>query len=72
MTFGTPMAFLAHLEKVEELAKWVRKIIYAHQVATSDTTIDQDLIHLYVPPSFITLRYSKMKAYGNYFQIDND
>jgi len=66
------MAFLAHLEKVEELAKWVRKAICAHQATTSDMTIDPDLIHLSVPPSFIMLRYSNMKAYGNHLWIDND
>jgi REP element-mobilizing transposase RayT len=69
---GTLMAFLAHLEEVEELAKWVRKTIHAHQVATLDMTIDPDFIHLFVSPSFTMLRYSKMKVYGNHFRIDKD
>jgi REP element-mobilizing transposase RayT len=66
------VAFLAHLGEVEELAKWVRKAIHAHQVATLDMTIDPDLVHLFVPPSFITLRYNKMRAYRNHFRIDSD
>jgi len=72
MTFGTPMQFPAHLGEVEELAKWVRKAIHAHQATTSNMTIDLNLIHFFVPPSFIVLKYNKMKAYGNHFQIDND
>jgi hypothetical protein len=66
------MQFPPHLGEVEELAKWARKIIHAHQVATSNMTIDPNLIHLSIPPSFIVLRYNKMNAYGNHFQIDND
>jgi REP element-mobilizing transposase RayT len=61
------VAFLAHLEEIKELAKWVKKTICAHQVATLDMSIDPNFIHLFVPPSFIVLRYSKMKAYGNHF-----
>ncbi len=72
MTSGTPLAFPTHLEEVEELAKRVRSLIHAHQVATSNMTLDLDLIHLSVPPSFIVLKYNKMKAYGNHFQINND
>jgi REP element-mobilizing transposase RayT len=66
------MAFPGHLGKVEQLAKWVRKTIHAHQAAILDMTIDLDFIHLFVPPNFTVLKYSKMKAYGNHFRIDND
>jgi hypothetical protein len=66
------MQFPPHLGEVEELAKWVRKIIRAHQAKTSNMTIDPDLIHLSILPSFVMLRCSKMNAYGNHFQIDND
>jgi hypothetical protein len=72
MTSGTPMAFPTDLGEVEELAKWVKKTICAHQATTIDMTIDLDFIHLFVPPSFTMLRYNKLKAYGNHFQIDND
>ncbi len=72
MTSSTQMQFPTHLGEVEELANWVRKTICAHQATTSNMTIDPNLIHLFVPPSFIMLKYSKMKAYGNHFQIDND
>ncbi len=72
MTFGTLLQFPPHLGEVEELAKWVRKAISAHQVATSNMTIDPDLIHLSIPPSFKVLRYNKMKASRNHFQINND
>ncbi len=72
MTYGMPMQFPTHLGEVKELANWVRKVVRAHQATTSNMTIDPDLIHLFVPPSFIMLKYNKMKAYGNHFQIDND
>jgi len=72
MTSNILVAFPAHLGDVEELAKRVRKTICAHQAVTLDMTIDLDFIHLFVPPSFIALNNSKMKAYGNHFRIDND
>ncbi len=72
MTSGTPMAFPAHLGEVMELAKWMRKAIRAHQATTLDMHIDPYFIHLFVPPSFTALKYTKMKAYGNHFRIDND
>ncbi len=72
MTSGMPMQFPTHLGEVEELANWVRKAVHAHQTTTSNMTIDPYLIHLFVPPSFIVLKYIKMKTYENHFQIDND
>jgi hypothetical protein len=72
MTSSTLVPFPTHLGEVEELAKWVKKAILAHQDTTLDMTIDPICIHLFVPPSFTTLKYSKMTAYGNHFQIHND
>jgi hypothetical protein len=53
------------------MAKWVREAIQTHQV---DRTlhVDDDLLLLLVPPSFIALSYKKMKAYGNHFRIDDE
>jgi len=43
------------------MTKWA---IQSHQVARI-TPINEDLLLLSIPPSFITLIYKKMKAYGN-------
>jgi len=72
ITCDKPMALPAHLQEVDEMAKWVRNVIHTHQVSSFDMTIDLDLVLLSIPPSFIALRYSKMKAYENHFQVDND
>jgi hypothetical protein len=53
------------------MAKWVRDAISSHQVA-GGSNIDPDLIYLSIPPSFKAFKYSKMKEYGNHFQVDND
>jgi hypothetical protein len=51
------------------MAKWVREAIRTHQV---DRIVDDDLLLLSIPPSFITLSYKKMKAHGNHFKIDDE
>jgi hypothetical protein len=53
------------------MAKWVRAAIQTHQVDKT-LPIDDDLLLFSVPPSFITLSYKKMKAYGNHFRIDDE
>lgn len=35
-------------------------------------TNDLELVLFSIPPSFMTLMYSKMKACGNHFRVDND
>jgi hypothetical protein len=60
------VAFPTHLQEVDEMAKWVRNAICTHQVGDSNMTIDPNLVLLLVPPSFRTLRYSKMKVYRNH------
>jgi len=54
------------------MAKWVKNAIRTHQVGGFDMTTDPNLVQIFVPPSFIALRYSKMKAYKNHFWVDND
>jgi hypothetical protein len=46
------------------MAMWVREDIGNHQVVTI-APIDEDLVHLMILPSFTTLIYRKMKAYGH-------
>jgi hypothetical protein len=46
------------------MAMWVREAIHNHQVVTVEP-IDEDLVDLSILPSFTTLTYSKMKAYGH-------
>jgi hypothetical protein len=53
------------------MAKWVREAIQTHQVDKT-SPIDDDLLLLLVPPSFIALSYKKMKAYGNHIKIDDE
>jgi hypothetical protein len=62
-----PMTFLAHLQEVDEMAKWVRNTIRTHQVGGSNMITDPNFVLLPISPSFTTLRYSKMKAYMNHF-----
>ncbi len=35
-------------------------------------TNDPYFVLFSIPPSFTTLMYSKVKAHGNHFQVDND
>ncbi len=53
------------------MAKWVENAIHTHQVGSSNMTTNPNLVMFYVPPSFTTLRYNKMKAYKNHFGVDN-
>jgi hypothetical protein len=50
---------------------WVRKAICNHQVAMVEL-IDEDFVHLLIIPSFTTLTYRKMKAYGHHFCVDDE
>jgi hypothetical protein len=43
---------------------WVREAICNHQVVTIEP-IGEDLVYLSILPSFTTLTYKKMKAYGH-------
>jgi hypothetical protein len=53
------------------MAKWVREAICNHQAITLEP-LDENLVHLLVPPTFTTLTYKKMKAYANHFHVDDD
>jgi hypothetical protein len=46
------------------MAMWVRESIRNHQVVMVEP-IDEDLVYLSILPSFTTLTYRKMKAYGH-------
>jgi hypothetical protein len=52
MTSSTPLAFPAHLEGVEELAKWARKTICAHQVAIKGTQLIGGMMLGFFLPTF--------------------
>lgn len=67
VTWDTLVEFPTHLKEVDEMAKRLRDAIHTHQVGSSNA-----IINLSIPPIFTTLRYNKMKAYGNHFLIDND
>lgn len=72
VTFNKLVAFLAHLGQVDEMAKWVRNAICTHQGRSLDNIVDPNLVYLSIPPSLITLRYGKLKAFRNHFQVDSD
>ncbi len=65
-TSGQPIIFPPHLQEIDVMTKWVQEAIQSHQVARI-TPINEDILLLSIPPSFITLIYKKMKAYGNHF-----
>jgi hypothetical protein len=65
------MIFLEHLQQIDKMAKWAKDAIQTYQL-TSTSLIDEDLVHLSVPPSFTCLAYKKMKAYGNHFWVDDE
>jgi len=60
--------FPPHLQEIHVMTKWVQEAIQSHQVARI-TPINEDLLLLSIPQSFITLIYKKMKACGNHFSI---
>jgi hypothetical protein len=53
------------------MAMWGREAICNNQVATIEL-IDEDFVHLLILPSFTTLIYRKMKAYGHHFCVDDE
>jgi hypothetical protein len=65
-TSGQPIIFPPHLQEIDVMTKWLQEAIQSHQVARI-TPINEDLLLLSMPPSFITSIYKKMKAYGNHF-----
>jgi hypothetical protein len=65
-TSGQPIIFPPHLHEIDVMTKWLQEAIQSHQVARI-TPINEDILLLSVPPSFIMLIYKKMKAYGNHF-----
>jgi hypothetical protein len=46
------------------MAMWVREALGNHLVVIVKP-IDENLVHLLILPSFTTLIYKKMKAYGH-------
>jgi len=70
-TSAQPMIFLPHLQEIDVMAKWVKDAIQTYQ-GVNTSPIDIDLMMLSIPPSFITLSYKKMKAYGNHFKVDDE
>jgi hypothetical protein len=46
------------------MGMWVKEAICNNQVVMVEP-IDEDLVHLSILPSFMTLIYRRMKAYGH-------
>jgi hypothetical protein len=69
-TCHEPIKFLEHLQQIDDMAMWVREAICDHHATTMEP-INEDL-HLSIMPSFTTLDYKKMKAYGNHFRVDDE
>jgi hypothetical protein len=60
--------FPPELQKVQNLASWVREAIWSH-ITQGDMLEDQDALHLLVLPSPFASRYTRMKAYGNHYRV---
>jgi hypothetical protein len=48
---------------IDDMVKWVREAIHNHQIITPKP-LDENIVHLLVPPSLTTLTYKKMKLMG--------
>ncbi len=70
-TCHQPIIIPPHVQEIDDMAMWGREAICNNQVATIEL-IDEDFVHLLILPSFTTLIYRKMKAYGHHFCVDNE
>jgi hypothetical protein len=70
-TSREPIRFLEHLQQIDDMVMWVHEAICHHHATTMEPT-DEDLLHLSILPSFTTMDYKKMKAYGNHFLVDDE
>jgi hypothetical protein len=70
-TCHEPIRFPEHLQQIDDMVMWVQEAIRDHHVTTMEPT-NEDLLHLSILPSFTTVDYKKMKAYGNHFHVDDE
>ena len=55
---------------IPNFEKWIREAMHRHPVDTNNAD-DMDLVLLCNRPSQVATRYTRMKAYGNHFQVDD-
>jgi hypothetical protein len=70
-TCSHPIIFPPYLQETNEITKWAREAIQIHQLART-LPLDEYLVHLSIPPSFVTLMYKNRKTYRNHFQVDDE
>ncbi len=68
-TAGTPVQFPVELIEVLNLSSWIRNAIRTH-IADGGTIEDKDVLHLSMKPKPFALRYTKMRAYGNHYRVN--
>jgi len=68
-TASTPFQFLVEFTEVLNLNNWIRNAIRTH-IANGGTIEDKDVVHLSMKPKPIALRYTKMRAYGNHYRVN--
>ncbi len=51
------------------MSNWIQNAIRTH-IANGSTIEDKDVMHLSMKPKPIALRYTKMKAYGNHYRVN--
>jgi hypothetical protein len=68
-TAGTLVQFPIELTKVLNLSNWIRNAIRTH-IADGGTIEDKDVLHLSMKPKPFALRYTKMRAYGNHYRVN--
>jgi len=68
-TAGTLVQFPFELIEVLNLSSWIQNAIRTH-IADGGTIENKDVVHLSMKPKPIALRYTKMKAYGNHYRVN--
>jgi hypothetical protein len=69
ITGHTPVQFPVELIEVFNLSNWIRNAIRTY-IANGGTIKNKDVMHLLMKPKSIALRYTKMKAYGNHYRVN--
>ncbi len=68
-TTGTLVQFSVELTEVLNLSIWIQNVIRTH-IANGGIIEDKDVMHLFMKPKPIALRYTKMRAYGNHYRVN--
>ncbi len=67
LTTGTPVQFPIEHTEVLNLSNWIQN---ATHIANGITIKDKDVVHLSMKLKPIALRYTKMRAYGNHYKVN--